>query len=157
RLARIHGDPPCWRESASYSALTLSSQAGMDLQLRDRVYLVTGGSRGLGFAAAKALVGKGARVVLSNPHEDSAAAAAARLAQGATAEDGLTWVVADNADPGTPDRLVAAAEERFGRLDGALVSVGGTPSGTIATTPDDAWRTSFESIFLGAIRLVRVL
>jgi len=93
----------------------------MDLQLRDRVYLVTGGSRGLGFAAAKALVGEGARVVLSNPHEASAAAAAARLAQGATADERVTWVVADNADPGTPDRLVAAAEERFGRLDGALV------------------------------------
>ena len=56
----------------------------MDLQLRDRVYLVTGGSRGLGFAAAEALVGEGARVVLSNPHEASAAAAAARLTQGAS-------------------------------------------------------------------------
>jgi 3-oxoacyl-[acyl-carrier protein] reductase len=43
----------------------------MDLHLRDRVYLVTGGSRGLGFAAAEALVGEGARVVLSCPHKDS--------------------------------------------------------------------------------------
>jgi 3-oxoacyl-[acyl-carrier protein] reductase len=129
----------------------------MDLQLRDRVYLVTGGSRGLGFAAAEALVGEGARVVLSNPHETTAAAAAARLAQRASADDRVTWVVADNADPDTPDRLVTVAEDRFGRLDGALISVGGTPSGTIATTPDDAWRTAFESIFLGAIRLARVL
>jgi 3-oxoacyl-[acyl-carrier protein] reductase len=129
----------------------------MDLQLRDRVYLVTGGSRGLGFAAAQALVGEGARVVLSNPHEAAAAAAAARLAQGATTEDRVTWVVADNSDPNTPDRLIATAEDRFGRLDGALVSVGGTQSGTIATTPDDAWRRAFESVFLGAIRLARVL
>jgi 3-oxoacyl-[acyl-carrier protein] reductase len=129
----------------------------MDLQVRDRVYLVTGGSRGLGFAAAEALVEDGARVVLSNPHEASAAAAAARLTQGTPANDRVTWVVADNADPDTPDRLVAAAEDRFGRLDGALVSVGGTPSGTIVTTPDDAWRTAFESVFLGAIRLARVL
>ena len=129
----------------------------MDLQLRDRVYLVTGGSRGLGFAAAEALVGEGARVLLSNPHEASAAAAAARLTQGATADDRVTWIVADNADPGTPARLIAAAEDRFGRLDGALVSVGGTPSGTIVTTPDDAWRRAFESVFLGAIRLARVL
>jgi NAD(P)-dependent dehydrogenase (short-subunit alcohol dehydrogenase family) len=54
--------------------------AGMDLGLDGRVYLVTGGSRGLGFAAAQALVADGARVMLSAPHEASAASAVARLA-----------------------------------------------------------------------------
>jgi 3-oxoacyl-[acyl-carrier protein] reductase len=129
----------------------------MDLQLRDRVYLVTGGSRGLGFAAAEALVAEGARVLLSGPHEASAAAAAARLTEDTTAADRVAWVLADNADAGTPDRLIAAAEERFGRLDGALISVGGTTPGTVATTPDDAWRSAFESVFLGAVRLARNL
>jgi 3-oxoacyl-[acyl-carrier protein] reductase len=129
----------------------------MDLQLRERVYLVTGGSRGLGFAAAKALVAEGARVVVSSPREASAAAAAARLADDAAVPDSVAWLVADNADPGTPERLITTAEDRFGRLDGALVSVGGTPPGTVATTPDDAWRGAFESVFLGAIRLARVL
>ena len=57
----------------------------MDLGLRERVYVVTGGSRGLGFAAAEALVADGARVVLSAPHETTAAAAAARLAHNAAA------------------------------------------------------------------------
>ena len=51
----------------------------MDLGLRGRVYLVTGGSRGLGFAAAQALVADGARVVLSAPHEATASSAAARV------------------------------------------------------------------------------
>jgi 3-oxoacyl-[acyl-carrier protein] reductase len=128
----------------------------MDLGLRDRVYLVTGGSRGLGFAAAQALVAEGARVVLSAPHEATAAAAAARLAPDA-ATAAVAWVVADNADPDTPGQLVAAARDRFGRLDGALISVGGTPSGTVAGTADDAWRSAFESVFLGAVRLARVL
>lgn len=129
----------------------------MDLQLRDRVYVVTGGSRGLGFAAADVLLAEGARVVLSGPHETSAADAAARLARGVSAHDRLDWVVADNADAATPERLLAAAGDRFGRLDGALVSVGGTPAGTVATTPDQVWRTAFESVFLGAVRLARVL
>jgi len=129
----------------------------MDLHLRDRVYLVTGGSRGLGFAAAEALVAEGGRVVLSGTHEASAAAAAARLTRNPPADDRVAWVVADNADPATPDRLIAAAKDRFGRLDGALVSVGGTPPGTVATTPDEAWRTAFESVFLGAVRLARTL
>ena len=129
----------------------------MDLGLRDRVYLVTGGSRGLGFAAAQALVADGARVVLSAPHEATASSAAARLAQDAAAADPVAWVVADNADPATPGRLIGAARDRFGRLDGALISVGGSPPGTVATTTDDAWRSAFESVFLGAVRLARIL
>ncbi len=128
----------------------------MDLGLRDRVYLVTGGSRGLGFAAAQALVADGARVLLSAPHEATASSATARLAQDAAA-DVAAWVVADNADPATPGRLIAAARDRFGRLDGALISVGGSPPGTVAATTDEAWRSAFESVFLGAVRLARVL
>ena len=62
------------------------------------MYLVTGGSRGLGFAAAQALVADGARVVLSAPHEATASSAVARLTQSAVA-DPAAWVVADNADP----------------------------------------------------------
>ena len=129
----------------------------MDLGLRDRVYLVTGGSRGLGFAAASELVADGARVLVSAPHEATAAAAVARLAQHATRADAAAWVVADNADPAAPGQLIAAARERFGRLDGALISVGGSPPGTMATTTDDAWRSAFESVFLGAVRLARIL
>ena len=129
----------------------------MDLGMRDRVYVVTGGSRGLGFAAAAALIAEGARVVLGGPHASTAKAAAARLAQGDAMADRATWVVADNADPAAPELLMAAAQERFGRLDGALVSVGGTPPGTVATTSDDAWRSAFESVFLGGVRLARVL
>jgi 3-oxoacyl-[acyl-carrier protein] reductase len=128
----------------------------MDLGLRDRAYLVTGGSRGLGFAGARALTADGARVMISAPHEATASAAAARLAENA-APDAAAWMVADNADPDTPARLIAAARERFGRLDGALISVGGSPAGTVATTPDEAWRSAFESVFLGAVRLARVL
>jgi 3-oxoacyl-[acyl-carrier protein] reductase len=65
--------------------------------------------------------------------------------------------VADNSDRDAPARLIGAARERFGRLDGMLVSVGGTPPGTVMTTSDDAWRSAFESVFLGAVRLARAL
>src|ERR1700733_8551341 len=128
----------------------------MDLGLRDRVYLVTGGSRGLGLASARALVADGARVLLSAPHESTVAAAVARVTQNA-APGAVAWTIADNADPAAPGQLIAAARDRFGRLDGALISVGGSPGGTVADTEDDAWRSAFESVFLGAVRLARVL
>jgi 3-oxoacyl-[acyl-carrier protein] reductase len=128
----------------------------MDLGLRDRAYLITGGSRGLGFAAAAALVAEGARVLISAPHEETARAAVTRLEQGGPAGR-AAWVVADNADPATPGQLAAAARERFGRLDGAVISVGGSPGGTIASITDEQWQSAFESVFLGAVRLARTL
>jgi 3-oxoacyl-[acyl-carrier protein] reductase len=124
----------------------------VDLGLDDRVYLVTGGSRGLGYAAAQALVGEGARVVVSA--RDAGATARAAAALGAGQAVGLA---ADNADPATPGRLINAAREEFGRLDGALISVGGPPGGTAADTPDEAWQAAFSSVFLGAVRLSRAL
>jgi 3-oxoacyl-[acyl-carrier protein] reductase len=123
----------------------------MDLGLTDRVYLVTGGARGLGRATADVLVAEGARVVLSGRTEETLVAAVADLG------DQASYVVADNADPQTPGRLVAAARERWGRLDGALVSVGGPPRGAVTAITDEQWRTSFESVFLGAVRVGREL
>ncbi len=121
----------------------------MDLELNDRVYIVTGGARGLGRATAEQLVAEGARVVLSGRNEESLAAAVAELG------DAAVSVTADNADAGTPARLVAAARESFGRLDGVLVSVGGPPTGSVATTKDEDWVRAFESVFLGAVRVAR--
>ncbi|WP_406287698.1 SDR family oxidoreductase [Embleya sp. NBC_00896] len=123
----------------------------MDLGLRDRVYLVTGGTRGLGFATATALVEDGAKVVVTGRDEKRAEEAAAALG----GHDHALGVGADNSDSGTAERLVASALARFGRLDGALVSVGGPPAGAITAVDDDQWRDAFESVFLGAVRLAR--
>ena len=54
-------------------------------------------------------------MVLSAPHEGTASSAVARLAQNAAAAEPAAWVIADNADPATPGRLIAAARDRFGR------------------------------------------
>lgn len=125
----------------------------MDLGLDGRTYLVTGGTGGLGLATAQALVADGARVVVSGRDEARAAATADRLG-GPTRAVG---VAADNGDPATPDRLVAAARDAFGRLDGALVSVGGPPGGTVASTTDEQWAAAFQTVFLGTVRLLRAL
>jgi len=123
----------------------------MDLGVSEHVYVVTGGARGLGRATADCLTAEGARVVLSGRSQGSLDQAVAALG------DAAVGVVADNADPETPGRLIETARERWGRLDGGLLSVGGPPAGSIAETSDEDWSRSFESVFLGGVRLGREL
>ncbi|MBW5484490.1 SDR family oxidoreductase [Streptomyces bambusae] len=121
----------------------------MDLGLKDRVYVVTGASRGLGLATARELTADGAKVVLTGRDAGRIADAAAGLGPGAVG------VAADNADPEAAGRLIAAAREHFGRFDGILVSVGGPAPGFAADNTDEQWQAAFESVFLGAVRLAR--
>ncbi|MET7734502.1 SDR family oxidoreductase [Streptomyces sp. NPDC005402] len=121
----------------------------MDLGLRDRVYVVTGATRGLGNAAARSLVADGAKVVVTGREEKRALAAAAELGPNAVG------VAVDNADPSAPERLIAAAREHFGGFDGVLISVGGPAPGFVADNTDEQWQAAFESVFLGAVRLAR--
>ena len=123
----------------------------MDLGLGERAYVITGGTRGLGFATAQALVADGAQVVVSSRSQanvDAAVASLGPLARG---------VVADNAEASTPTRLVETCLDAFGRLDGALVSVGGPPGTEALGASDEQWRASFESVFLGAVRTCRAV
>jgi 3-oxoacyl-[acyl-carrier protein] reductase len=121
----------------------------MDLGLKDRVYVVTGASRGLGNASARALVADGAKVVITGRDEKTVADAADLLGPNAVG------VSSDNADPAVPERLVAAARAHFGRFDGILISVGGPAPGFTADNTDEQWAAAFESVFLGAVRLAR--
>ncbi len=121
----------------------------MDLGLKDRVYIVTGATRGLGNATARALAADGAKVIITGRDEKSVEEAAAELG------GNVLGLAADNADPSAAQRLVDTARERFGRLDGILVSVGGPAPGFLADNTDDQWQTAFETVFLGAVRLAR--
>lgn len=123
----------------------------MDLGLSNRVYVVSGGSKGLGFAGAAALVADGAQVVVSSRSSDAVEAAVGRLG------DSARGVVADNADPATADLLTETAIREFGRLDGALVSVGGPPATRALDATDEQWRSAFDSVFIGAVRIVRAV
>lgn len=123
----------------------------MDLGLTDRVYIVTGASKGLGRACARLLVDEGARLVVAARDQG----ALAKTVQDIGRPDRVIAVPADLQDPSTAEQLVGAAVGRFGRLDGALLSVGGPPGGTVLDTGDDAWRASFETVFLGAVRTAR--
>jgi 3-oxoacyl-[acyl-carrier protein] reductase len=123
----------------------------MDLGLDGRVYVITGGTKGLGRATADALVADGARVVVTSRSQESVDAAGAALGEGARG------VASDNADPATPERLVQIALDSWGRLDGALISVGGPPGTDALGASDEQWRDSFEAVILGAVRTARAV
>lgn len=125
----------------------------MDLGLSDRVYVVTGASRGLGRACAEQLAAEGARLVLCGRDDDALRATAASLG----GPERAIAVSGDIAEPGIETCLVAAAVARYGRIDGALISVGSPPAGTAMEIEDGAWRLAFESVFLGPIRLCRTV
>lgn len=125
----------------------------MDLGLAGRVYVVSGGSRGLGRATAEVLVAEGASVVLGARSE----AAVERAAQELGGARHAVGVAADLADASAAQRLVDAAHNAYGGLDGALVSVGGPAAGTALGASDEDWRAGFDSVFLGVLRLIRAV
>lgn len=124
----------------------------MDLGLKDRVFVVTAASSGLGRATATQLVAEGARVVL--------VARRAEVLEEAVTEFGsesAVALVADLAVPETADRAIELALQTFGRLDGALVSVGGPPAGPVRGSSEEDWRGAFESVFLPAVRITNLV
>lgn len=125
----------------------------MDLGLGGRGFLLTGASRGLGLATARALVDDGARVLISSRSSESVDAAVASLG-GAPAASG---VAADLGDAEAAERLVAEAGDRLDRVDGVLISVGGPAPGGVLQVTEDAWRSGVENVLLGPLRLVRAL
>jgi 3-oxoacyl-[acyl-carrier protein] reductase len=124
----------------------------MDLGLTDRVVVLTGASRGLGRATAAVLVAEGANVVVASRDQASLDEAVAALGP-----DRAVAVAADLGEVDTPDRLVETALSRFGRLDAALISVGGPPAGGVLDVTDEQWSEAFGSVFLGAVRMARAV
>jgi 3-oxoacyl-[acyl-carrier protein] reductase len=125
----------------------------MDLQLAGRVALVNGASKGIGRAIAAALAAEGAAVVISARHEGDITAAAAQLAAASGAD--VVGVAADVSQPGTAERLVGTAVERFGGLDTLVNNSGGPPLGQFADFADDAWQDAFDLLLLSVVRMVR--
>lgn len=95
---------------------------------------------------------EGAYVVISARGEEGVQRAAASLG---TAR--AVGVAADNAEPAAAERLVATAMAKWGRLDGALISVGGPAPGSALDSSEDHWRAAFESVFMGGLRLARAV
>jgi 3-oxoacyl-[acyl-carrier protein] reductase len=121
----------------------------VDLGLQGKVALVTAASKGLGRAAAEALVAEGARVAINSRDPERIRATAAELGSDVLALAG------DVSEPDVPARLVEETVARFGALHVVVANAGGPPKARAVDVDDDTLRAAFEANLLSSIRLVR--
>lgn len=125
----------------------------MDLGLKGKTALVTGSSRGLGYATALALAQEGARVAVNSRSAEKAKRAAAQIAAASGAE--VIGLGGDVGDAQTPAMLVDEAAKAFGGLDILVTNAGGPPSGPFETLDDAVWLKAIDTSLMVHVRLIR--
>jgi 3-oxoacyl-[acyl-carrier protein] reductase len=126
----------------------------MDLGLKDKVAMVAGASRGLGYAVARALAAEGVKVSLSSRNEAAINEAAKRISS-----ETYMDTLAASVDVRSADSLRtwhARTIEKFGGVDLLFVNAGGPPAGQTLSFDDEAWKNTFEQLVLSAVRMARL-
>ncbi len=132
----------------------------MDLGLQGKVAVISGASRGLGRAIAEGLAAEGASVAICARSQDAIAAAAEAINSNSavTACGGCAVpVVADMSVETDVERFVAAAIDRWGRVDILVTNAGGPPSGPLASLTDAQWESAVQTLLMSAVRLSRAV
>lgn len=118
--------------------------------------IVTGGSRGIGYAIARRLVTRGSSVILVARNDDRVAAAAGDLSrQGPGRALGLATVI--TGEEAVAERIVAFSEERLGGVDILINAAGGATVATALEASWETWRRDFETKFWGYLALMRAV
>jgi len=127
----------------------------MDLSLTDKVSIVTGSSRGLGLACARALVAEGCRVCICARGAERLAEAAIEVDAAARRPNMVLAVQADVSTQAGVDLVVARTVETYGRLDVLVNNVGRAAGAGILDTSDIEWQAAFDETLFPAIRASR--
>jgi 3-oxoacyl-[acyl-carrier protein] reductase len=117
--------------------------------LAGKVALVTGGSRGIGYAIAEALIGQGARVVITSRSADDLEKAGGSLG------DSATGIRADVRDPADAERAIDDAVQRFGGLDVLVNNAGVGLFASVAEMSVDDWRSVIDTNLSGVFYCCR--
>jgi 3-oxoacyl-[acyl-carrier protein] reductase len=129
----------------------------MNLELTDKVAVITGSSKGLGFASARALVDEGCRVTICARGGDALAQAAADLEKRAARPGAVLSVQADVSTPEGAAAVVGRALETFDRIDVLVNNVGKASGSDIVSTTDDDWQAALDLTLFPAIRMSRLV
>jgi 3-oxoacyl-[acyl-carrier protein] reductase len=128
----------------------------MHLQLNDKVAIVTGSTRGLGFATARALLAEGCQVTICARGETGLADAMTTLRSLPGGQERVLAIQADLAtDKGVAD-VVMRTVETFGGLDILVNNVGLAKGAGITDTTDAEWQEAFDQTLVPAIRASRM-
>ncbi|KAA3647076.1 MAG: SDR family NAD(P)-dependent oxidoreductase [Chloroflexi bacterium] len=125
----------------------------MDLKLKDARALVTGASRGLGYATAKALAQEGAQLVINSSNANSITEAAEKLNNDTGAK--VTAIAGDLTDGDAPAKTIAEAVESLGGLDILITNAGGPPAGSFESFDEATWDKAIDLSFMSHVRLIR--
>lgn len=120
----------------------------MDLGLRDRACVISGGSRGIGLTSAVRLRAEGAEVLLLGRDGEA-------LAEAAEACGGAEWLALDVTAPDAGERAVSACLERFGRLDALVNNAGTSSTRALEELTDDEWQSQWDIHVMAPMRLMR--
>jgi 3-oxoacyl-[acyl-carrier protein] reductase len=126
----------------------------MDLGVKDKIAMVGGASRGLGFSVARVLAAEGARVSIASRSEAAVNDAARRIAEETGAD--VLPVACDVARADAIERWHAETMRRFGGVDLLFTNSGGPPPGAFLNFDDAAWRQAFELLVMSVIRSIRL-
>lgn len=125
----------------------------MDLKLNGLRALVTGASRGLGYATALGLAKEGVQIALNSRDAGKLSAAAEKLAVQTGAR--VTALPADVIDPTVPEKLVTQAAEALDGLDLLVTNAGGPPPGKFESFDDSTWQRAIDLSLMSHVRLIR--
>lgn len=128
----------------------------MDLKLTDKTALITGSSRGLGLASARALAAEGCRICICARGEERLAAAATEVARDAGGEARVHAVRADLAVAADVANVVEQTVDRFGGLDILVNNVGRAGGGGLLDATDEDWQAAIDETLYPAIRASRL-
>ena len=125
----------------------------MDLRLKDKRALVTGSSRGLGYATAMALAKEGCKIAINGRDEAKIKASAEKLSKETGAQ--VIGLAGDVGLADVPEKLIKQAAEAFGGLDILITNAGGPPPGSIDSLDEAAWQKGVDLSLMSHVRLIK--
>ncbi len=128
----------------------------MNLELQDKIAIITGSSRGLGLASARALAEEGCRVTICARGQEALSAAAADLHKIAPGDNRVLAVAADLASETGVEQVVNRTVDAYGGIDILVNNVGFARGADIAGTSDAVWQEALDQTLFPAIRASRL-